>query len=583
MIAAIYARKSTDQAVVDEAKSVARQIDHARQYARAKGWNLADEHVYVDDGISGAEFATRPGFLRLMNALKPRPSFNVLIMSEESRLGREAIETAYALKQLVTAGVRVFFYLEDRERTLDSPTDKIMMSLTAFADELEREKARQRTYDAMQRKARASHVTGGAVFGYRNVEVLGADGRRSHVNRVIDDDQAAVVREIFTLCARGIGKVAIAKALNAEGAPTPRAQQGRPKSWAPSSVRAILYRDLYRGEIVWNRSRKRDTWGVKRQRQRPESEWMRVPAPQLRIVSDDLWTAAHARLDATRQTYLRHNDGRVWGRPKSGLAGKYLLTGMARCGVCGAGLEVRPRSRGPRRTFYYQCSSYYRRGAAVCPNRYTIDMETADAAVLEALLDEILTPERLTDLTGRLLTRARSIRETPDAGRAALERHLTEAEAAMARLTSAIAAGGDIPALIEAVKVQEAQRKAIVRRLEVLRRPSGLVFDDALERRLRAAVGEWRDALGSQVAQARQVVEKLLTGRLTVEPETRGGRRRFRFKGVGTVTKLVAGVIPAEALEGLQAVASPSIPSWNQIAGFLDSMRQLRDSIGLAA
>ena len=109
-----------------------------------------------------------PGFLRLMNALKPRPAFQVLVMSEESRLGREAIETVYALKQLVQAGVRVFFYLEDRERTLDSPTDKIMLSLTAFADELEREKARQRTYDAMLRKARAGHVTGGRVFGYES-------------------------------------------------------------------------------------------------------------------------------------------------------------------------------------------------------------------------------------------------------------------------------------------------------------------------------------------------------------------------------------------------------------------------------
>lgn len=39
--------------------------------------------------------------------------------------------------------MRVFFYLEDRERTLDTPTDKIMLSLTAFAEELEREKARQ--------------------------------------------------------------------------------------------------------------------------------------------------------------------------------------------------------------------------------------------------------------------------------------------------------------------------------------------------------------------------------------------------------------------------------------------------------
>ena len=98
MIAALYARKSTEQTVADEAKSVTRQIDHARAYAARKGWIVADAHVYVDDGISGAEFLKRPGFLRLMNALKPRPQFQVLVMSEESRLGREAIETAYALK-----------------------------------------------------------------------------------------------------------------------------------------------------------------------------------------------------------------------------------------------------------------------------------------------------------------------------------------------------------------------------------------------------------------------------------------------------------------------------------------------------
>ena len=147
MLAAIYARKSTDQVgIADEQRSVSRQEDHARRYAQRKGWTVDEATIFVDDGISGAEFAARPGFVRLMNALTPAPRFQVLIMSEESRLGREAIATAYALKQIVQAGVRVFFYLEDRERTLDSPTDKIMLSLTAFADELEREKARQRTY-----------------------------------------------------------------------------------------------------------------------------------------------------------------------------------------------------------------------------------------------------------------------------------------------------------------------------------------------------------------------------------------------------------------------------------------------------
>src|SRR5262245_18433890 len=181
MLTAIYARKITDQSgVADDQKSVARQVEHAKAYAKRKGWTVDDAHVYVDDGISGAEFANRPGFLRLMNALKPRPSFQVLVMSEESRLGREEIETAYALKQIVTAGVRVFFYLEDRKRTLDSPTDKIMLSLSAFAAEREREKARQRTYVAMVRKPRAGHATGGRVFGYDNHRITGG-----HVERTI--------------------------------------------------------------------------------------------------------------------------------------------------------------------------------------------------------------------------------------------------------------------------------------------------------------------------------------------------------------------------------------------------------------
>jgi len=63
MFAAIYARKSTEQVVgvADDQKSVARQIEHSRAFAATKGWTVDEAHVYVDDGISGAEFANRPG------------------------------------------------------------------------------------------------------------------------------------------------------------------------------------------------------------------------------------------------------------------------------------------------------------------------------------------------------------------------------------------------------------------------------------------------------------------------------------------------------------------------------------------
>jgi hypothetical protein len=121
--------------------------------------------VYVDDGVSGALFgASRPGLARLLAALAPRSAFGVLIMSEESRLGREQIETAYVLKRITDAGVAVWFYLDDRQRTLDSPSDKVMLSLTAFASEMERDRARVRTHDALLQRAQHGHVTGGGVF-----------------------------------------------------------------------------------------------------------------------------------------------------------------------------------------------------------------------------------------------------------------------------------------------------------------------------------------------------------------------------------------------------------------------------------
>src|SRR4051794_10687089 len=119
MIAAIYARKSNEQRDRDDAdKSVTHQEERAREYIARKGWTVAEDHVYKDDGISGAEFIKRPGLVALHRALdeKPKPAFEVVVMQDESRFGREQIATSYMLLQLVQAGVRVFFYQTDTER-----------------------------------------------------------------------------------------------------------------------------------------------------------------------------------------------------------------------------------------------------------------------------------------------------------------------------------------------------------------------------------------------------------------------------------------------------------------------------------
>ena len=521
---------------------MARQVEHATAYALRKGWTPAPEFVYVDDGVSGAEFATRPGFLRLMNALKPRPPFQVLVMSEEARLGRESIETAYALKQLVQAGVKVWFYLEDRERTLDSPTDKIMMSLTAFADELEREKARQRTYDAMSRKARAGHVTGGRVFGYDNVVVMAPNGMRSHVERHINAAEADVVRRIFQRCAEGRGMRAIAVQLNEEGAVCPRAQQGRPTAWAPTSVRDVLHRPLYHGEVVWNKTRKRDRWGLKKSHDNPETDWVRVVVPALQIVPDDVWVAAQARLEATRASYLRGTDGRLWGRPLTGVESKYLLPGLAKCAMCGGGVIVRSRSHGRKRAQFYACSSYHQRGRAVCTNNLEVPVADVDRVVIRAFEQQVLRP----DLAERALTLALSqlapTFQSAEQDMATLTSGIGRLDAEIARLTGAIADGGDVPSLVAGVKERETQRGDLRRRLTAARRTATDGHQEELPELLRAKLSDWTGVLHRQIPQARQALKKMLQGSLLFAPKDDGQQRYYEITGTGTLERILASV-----------------------------------------
>jgi site-specific DNA recombinase len=419
MICAVYVRKSTEQnGLADESKSVARQVEHAER----KGWTAAAEHVYVDDGISGALFgASRPGLARLLATLTPRPPFQALIMSEESRLGREAIETAWALKRITDAGVRVFFYLDDRERTLDSPTDKVMLSLTAFAAEMERDRARVRTHDALMRKAKSGHVTGGLVFGYANRPIF--DGtRRSHVERVIDPREAAVGRQIFALAGDGWGVKRIAATLNADGAPAPVPRRaGRPGGWAPSSVREVLRRDLYRGVVVWNRTARIVRQGARAQRERPTGDVVSVTVPELAIADDAIWAAAQTRMEAASEVYRQRTGGRAFGRLANGVASPYLLTGVGACAGCGGSMAVLKRAHGSRghrlQVPFYGCMTRHLRGDAICGNALEVPLEAADEAVLTAasgrLVDVPETVDRLPKEV-RLSGTAPRVNNSPD-------------------------------------------------------------------------------------------------------------------------------------------------------------------------
>jgi DNA invertase Pin-like site-specific DNA recombinase len=217
MIAAIYARKSTDDSDRHaEARSTRRQVESATRYAELRGWTVDPRYIFVDENMSGAEWKHRPGFNALLAALEPRPPFDVVIVSELSRIGRASARTLYAITQIEEAGVEIHGYLKGRPVTLEDEAGEVETTVDTLVSSLERRRARQRTSDALRRRAEAGAVTGGRVFGYRNER-----NGTGYVHRVIDEAEATTVRRIFTLYAEGDGLTRIAKRLNADAVPAP--------------------------------------------------------------------------------------------------------------------------------------------------------------------------------------------------------------------------------------------------------------------------------------------------------------------------------------------------------------------------
>jgi site-specific DNA recombinase len=528
-VAAIYARKSTEQT---DAQSVSRQIDNAKAFAKARGWSVGP--IFKDDGVSGADARKLIDRARLLDAAKAK-QFDVVIMQAQDRFSRGE-EGWQEIKQLAKH-VAIWFYSDGTQFEHGSFVPNVTGFLKAeFAAEFRRAIA-TKTHEAMLKKARDGHATGGKVFGYDHVR------RNGHVDREINSTEAAVVRDIFARYAAGEGFKQIAHALNAQKCPSPRPQRGRPAGWDPGTIRAVLRRSIYRGLVIYNKTKKRDADGARhrgRQPKRPESEWQKIEMPHLRLLDDALIEQVDAKLAGKRHAYLRSAKGHLLGRP---VEGKHLLAGFLAC-QCGGTFEV---VRGQ-----YVCSTRRRKGVSVCASTVSISATEIERTFLDCIEGTVLHPDFIDRLVDAL--------DQPHPEREDLLLERTTLAREISNLTSAIAQGGDIPALATALRERDARLKSLDKRL-------ALPTPDAPDREmLRAALrlreGQWRDVLRSQhIAQARQVLAHLveLPIRILSEPAPKWmtlSKPEGILVGMGLIQSMAS---PAgqEDSYSIQSVASP--------------------------
>ena len=103
----------------------------------------------------------------------------------------------------------------------------------------------------------------------------------------------------------------------------------------------------------------------------PPAEWIREPAPQLRIVEDELWERV-----AARQKHVSMEPAALARKPKR------LLSGLMRCALCDSAMTLNGGK--------YACSGH--RGRGTCLNTKIIAAKTVERRVVEGIRAKLLAP-----------------------------------------------------------------------------------------------------------------------------------------------------------------------------------------------
>lgn len=375
----IYARFSTEMQRVESCEDQERDT---RTGLARKGIERVDL-VIRDEAESGTK-ADRPGFQRLIAMIRAG-CVGILAVDDQSRLTRGDDAMAF-IKDLVYAGGRFISTSENID------TDEEGWQLTVKVMELQNGVAIRGLSDKVRRGQRgrvlADDSAGDLPYGYESFyhdadwqEQLARRGPKPKRGIRINDLQASWVRRIFDWFIAGLSINAIARRLTKEGAP--KGHRATTPGWHPQQVRRILNNSKYVGEWRWGETTTiRDSRGRTKQVPVAADEVVVRERPNLRIIDQDVWDRAQARLRKFLNQFGRKR-GQAKRGPKAPVnpASEYprsLLGGVLRCAACGQ--PMWKRATGGR--LYYTCSwSVSNR----CNQSFQVPAKKAEEAVIDAI------------------------------------------------------------------------------------------------------------------------------------------------------------------------------------------------------
>src|SRR4051812_24291439 len=235
MNVAAYARVSTQRQA--EEQTITQQVDRLPAHARTEGWTIMPQHLYRDDGYSGARL-DRPALDRLRDAAE-RGEFQTLLVTAPDRLARRFVHQTLLVEELAQLGCPIVFL--DRPISQD-PHDQLLLQIRGAVAEYERALIADRTRRGRLARLRAGQLLPwiNTPYGYRCDPQHPRDPARLRIEKT----EASVIRQMFAWYAEeGLSMHAIAARLTRLGVPPSRGGL----HWSPATVKGLLSNEVYAG------------------------------------------------------------------------------------------------------------------------------------------------------------------------------------------------------------------------------------------------------------------------------------------------------------------------------------------------
>ena len=228
-----YARVSTDSD--EQFTSYEAQIDYYTKFIQARDdWEFVK--VYTDAGISATNTKHRDGFKKMVqDALDGK--IDLIVTKSVSRFARNTVDSLTTVRKLKEHGTEIYFEKENIF-TFDSKGELLITIMSSLAQEESRSISENVTWGQRKRFADGKVSMPYKQFlGYEK----GADG-----TPIINEEEATIVRLIYTLFLEGKTPAGICRYLDAQGIPTP---SGKMK-WSQTTVNSMLANEKYKGDAL---------------------------------------------------------------------------------------------------------------------------------------------------------------------------------------------------------------------------------------------------------------------------------------------------------------------------------------------